>query len=104
MEGGCYCGAIRYQVKADPVWVGACHCSDCRKISGTPYTVWAGYKHIDFELLKGVPKEFRSSEKATRSFCETCHSPITFIYTNEDVTLEDDLTYLAIGTLDDPSN
>ena len=24
--GGCLCGAIRYEVKAEPTYIGHCHC------------------------------------------------------------------------------
>lgn len=103
MEGGCYCGAIRYKTTQEPTWVGACHCIDCRKISGTPYTVWAGYPHNAFSILRGTPKEFLSSKKVSRSFCTNCHSPITFIYTTPNVDPEDDLIYIAVGTADEPN-
>jgi hypothetical protein len=103
MEGGCYCKEIRYSVDAEPSWTGACHCADCRKLSGAPYTVWVGYKHESFKPLAGVPEQFRSSERVLRSFCSSCHSPIAFVYTDPGVSIQDDLTYVAAGTLDDPS-
>jgi hypothetical protein len=102
MEGGCYCGAIRYATDQEPEWVGACHCVDCRKISGAPYTVWAGYKHEALKLLSGEPEQFKSSERVLRSFCKNCSSPITFVYTDPNTEFEDDLIYIAIGTADDP--
>lgn len=104
MEGGCYCGEVRFKVEGPPTWVGACHCVDCRKVSGAPYTVWVGYKNRDFNIVKGAPEKFASSEKAARSFCGRYHSPVAFIYTDPNVTEEDDLTYIALGTLDDSTD
>lgn len=34
IEGGCYCGALRYQAKGDALFKGQCHCRECRYISG----------------------------------------------------------------------
>jgi Glutathione-dependent formaldehyde-activating enzyme len=39
--GGCLCGAVRYTVRGEPVHVGRCHCADCRKESGSAFTVYA---------------------------------------------------------------
>lgn len=103
MEGGCYCKKIRFTVDEEPTWVGACHCIDCRRISGTPYTVWAGYRNDAFKITRGSPEEFQSSAKVKRSFCSACHSPCAFVYTDPNVTVEDNLTYIAIGILDDPT-
>ena len=38
--GGCLCGAVRYEVRGEPVHVGRCHCTDCRKESGSAFTVY----------------------------------------------------------------
>ena len=37
LSGGCACGAIRYETNADPIVMLNCHCSDCRKASGSGY-------------------------------------------------------------------
>jgi hypothetical protein len=36
--GGCACGAIRYEVSAEPIVMFNCHCRDCQKTTGGPYT------------------------------------------------------------------
>ena len=35
LSGGCACGAIRYESDAEPTVMLNCHCSDCRKASGS---------------------------------------------------------------------
>jgi len=32
--GGCLCGAVRYSYNARPLALNACHCTDCKKLSG----------------------------------------------------------------------
>lgn len=36
--GGCLCGAARYRYNARPLALNACHCSDCKKLSGGGYS------------------------------------------------------------------
>ena len=33
--GGCACGAIRYEISAEPVFMNDCQCRDCQQSSGT---------------------------------------------------------------------
>ncbi len=33
IEGGCHCGALRYEAQIDPEGVGICHCTDCQTLS-----------------------------------------------------------------------
>jgi hypothetical protein len=37
-RGGCLCGAVRYSYDARPLALNACHCSDCKKLSGGGYS------------------------------------------------------------------
>ena len=43
--GGCACGAIRYEISAEPVFMNHCQCLDCQRRSGTGHgsylTSWA---------------------------------------------------------------
>lgn len=64
--GGCLCGTVRYEVSGEPLRVGLCHCTDCRKESGSAFVAFGVW-----------PREaFRSTGETTcyegRSFCPTC--------------------------------
>src|SRR3954462_13806657 len=48
--GGCLCGAVRYRVRGEPVHVGRCHCADCRKESGSAFTVYGQWPVEAFEV------------------------------------------------------
>ena len=102
MEGGCHCRAIRFKATVKPFWIGACYCIDCRKISGTPYTVFAGYKKEDVEVTQGTPKVYASSANVRRSFCDVCSSPFAYGYT--DTSPEKEKIFIPIGVFDDPSD
>ena len=42
MTGHCLCGAVSYSAEAEPVVQAVCHCADCQRQSGSPYTVIVG--------------------------------------------------------------
>ncbi|MEK7100735.1 MAG: GFA family protein, partial [Patescibacteria group bacterium] len=73
-------------------------------ICGAPYMVWVGCKKESYRLLKGTPREFSSSEKVTRSFCEKCNAPSTFLYTDSSVGKDYDSIYIPVGAFDDATH
>src|SRR6185437_16541776 len=56
MDGGCTCGAIRYRLKAKPLFVHCCHCTWCQRKSGSAFAVNAFIEASQVELLKGNPE------------------------------------------------
>jgi hypothetical protein len=66
--GGCLCGAVRYTVRGEPVHVRRCHCADCRKESGSAFTVYAHWPVEAFELSGEV------ASYDARGFCPRCGS------------------------------
>jgi Glutathione-dependent formaldehyde-activating enzyme len=55
ITGGCYCGAIRYEVAALPLEVTHCHCIDCRRSSGATMVTWASFARDRFRVIHGQP-------------------------------------------------
>ena len=86
--GGCLCGAVRYIVRGQPTHVGRCHCADCRKESGSAFTVYAQWPVDRFELTGEV------AAYDGRSFCPRCGGRIGCLDDAEAVELR-------IGSLDD---
>lgn len=99
LNGGCYCGAIRYRVAERISHPTNCHCEICRRTTGAPCVAWFSVPSADFALLAGTPTLFRSSSHATRSFCPTCGTQLTFV---DDATPGE--TDITIGSLDDPDS
>ena len=97
-QGGCHCGAVRYEVNGEPQHVALCHCNDCRKSSGAPMVAWAAFTEDQFKLVEGEPVTFNSSGSAMRSFCPKCGSGL--YYRNAEFL--PGIVDIQSATLDDP--
>lgn len=97
-SGRCRCGAYRFQVSADPIQVSYCHCSDCRRATGAPVTVFAGFREDQVERLGDEAAVHRSAPEVERHFCSQCGTPIGY----RDLRLPDEI-YFYLGLLDEPS-
>lgn len=78
IEGGCFCGAIRFRVKGPIKGVVHCHCRMCQRSGGASHMTWVTLAKADFDLLQGRVTQFRSSEHGERGFCAACGTPLTF--------------------------
>jgi hypothetical protein len=88
--GGCLCGDVRYRVRGEPVHVGRCHCADCRKESGSAFSVYGQWPIDAFELSGEI------SSYEGRGFCARCGSRLL-----NPPDPGDSLIEIRIGTLDD---
>lgn len=78
LEGGCLCGAVRYQVEGEALSSGICHCRTCRKAGSAPTLPFVSFPAAGFAITEGAPAVFHSSPHVTRSFCSRCGSPLTY--------------------------
>jgi hypothetical protein len=101
LRGGCLCGAVRYECTADPGNASYCHCDDCKRATGGPYTVGVLARAADLRILGGQVKGYTSiadsGRKITREFCPNCGSPL---FTRAEKF--SDSVFLKAGSLDEP--
>jgi hypothetical protein len=102
LDGGCHCGAVRYRITARPLAVNACHCDDCKRLSGATFGL---YLHVDKAALEisGGPRDTfrRTGGSGNQISIERCAACGTRMWHLPDVA--PDLVILCAGTLDDPS-
>ncbi|WP_312136904.1 GFA family protein [Brevundimonas sp.] len=98
ISGGCHCGAIRYEMDTDVQHHTLCHCTDCRKASGSPAASWALVRNDQIQIT-GTPKSYASSEGAQRMFCGDCGTSL--FYVNE--TIFPNMIDVQSATLDNPA-
>jgi hypothetical protein len=93
--GGCQCGAVRYVVQGALRPVVACHCSQCRRMTGHFLAATAA-RQRNFTLVNEVGlKWYEASSEARRGFCATCGSTLFWVPNGRDYVS------IAAGTLDD---
>jgi hypothetical protein len=100
MQGGCYCGALRYEIIADPVMKAQCHCRECQYITGGGPNFFMAIPDDSFTITKGTVATFTRSDlenPRTRQFCGTCGTHITTLLPGRPLVI------VKVGTLDDPA-
>jgi len=101
-SGGCLCGAVRYVFAARPLAVNACHCSDCKKLTGATNLLMILGRRDAFRQEGGAVERYRKRADSGREIdivrCAQCgvrlwHEPLS----------SPELVFIAAGTLDDSS-
>jgi hypothetical protein len=101
-EGGCSCGAVRYRLTSDPLFVHCCHCLNCQRQTGSAFVINALIETDRVELLTGdpqavdVPREGGKTQTIWR--CPSCQIAVFSEYTYPEVR------FVRAGTFDDPAS
>lgn len=96
--GGCRCGAVRFEVDAEPHHVSYCHCADCRRATGAPVAAFVGF-NADAVRIEGKALQTYENDHVARSFCGKCGAPIAYT----DDRLAGDV-YFMLGAMDSPGH
>ena len=99
MQGGCLCGAVRYQTSAAPFAINYCHCESFRKHNGAPVVTLAGYQADNVTFSGEKRKTYESSPGATKAFCGHCGTPLTWEGDGDELG---QIIELHISTFDKP--
>ena len=100
MKGGCYCGAVRYEITGEAVMKAQCHCRECQYITGGGPNVFMAVLNDAFTITQGDVTNFARSDletPRTRQFCPTCGTHLTTLLPSRPVTV------VKVGTLDNPA-
>ena len=52
-EGGCACGAIRYRLGSDPLFIHCCHCLNCQRQTGSAFVINLMIEASQVEMVAG---------------------------------------------------
>jgi hypothetical protein len=79
IRGSCLCGAVQFEVTELSGPFELCHCSRCRKSSGSAFAAGIGVQREHYTLLTGkdligtfTAKLLGSPPAYTRAFCRQC--------------------------------
>ena len=99
--GGCACGAIHYEISAEPLVMNDCQCRDCQRKSGTGHGSYLTFADRKTVKLEGQARHWDivgdSGGVKTRAFCPTCGSPVYMTFKSMP-----DLFTVHAGSLDEP--
>ena len=97
IEGGCFCGEVRYQIEDGDYDAGHCHCTMCRRTSGAAYVSWLVVPKDRFKYTGAEPTLLQSSAHGRRYFCAACGTPVVCL-----VDSHPDNVDITVGSLDAP--
>jgi len=97
LRGTCLCRGVEYTVDDDFQYMGHCHCSQCRKFSGSAFSVFGGIEPHKLRLTRGAElvNRYEKAPQIWLAFCRNCGSSL---YSDK---LGRGMLHLRIGTLDD---
>ncbi|MBT8473008.1 MAG: GFA family protein, partial [Marinicaulis sp.] len=76
-EGGCHCGAVRYKCQVKPQYTFYCHCNDCQRTTGSPFSMELMVERAATEI-RGRLNQYEitgdSGKPVKRHFCPACGS------------------------------
>lgn len=74
LHGGCRCGAVTYEVRDRFLYAFNCHCSRCRRASGSAFRPVAAVALADFRLTQGADAIFIEGDAAGTHdvHCKSC--------------------------------
>ena len=100
--GSCFCGAVKYRLESEPMFVHCCHCSDCQHQTGSAFVINAIIEAARVTLVAGKPVPVTVKTDSGRPHdvyrCPDCQTALWSDYGRRRVML-----FVRVGTLDDPS-
>lgn len=100
--GGCACGALRYRLASQPMFVHCCHCLNCQRQTGSAYVVNLLLEADRLDVMAGVAQPVdapRDGGRVQRIFRrQRCQVAIFSEYGRPEVR------FVRAGTLDEPTD
>jgi hypothetical protein len=95
-KGSCLCGEVQYEIqgKISPIWL--CHCSKCRRSTGSAFHASAicSPEHFRFTSGESMISEYADTPGYVTRFCGRCGSPVPSHLTDRGYV------FLHVGGLD----
>lgn len=99
LTGSCFCRSVKYRITGHLGIFQYCHCSRCRKVTGSAHAANLFVRPEDFQWLEGQELvgrfEPEDAEHFATSFCQKCGSSLPWL------TKTGKVIVIAVGTLDD---
>lgn len=99
LSGRCLCGVVQYAAPDEFLYAANCHCSNCRRATGSAFKPFAGIERSKLRIVSGEDNIMTfGDEKGHDVHCKVCGS---LLYS---VVRDGAFVHVAMGTLvDEPS-
>jgi hypothetical protein len=98
IEGGCFCGRVRYAIDDGDYLSANCHCTMCRRIHAAPFVTWLVVPVVKFRYTQARPMTLVSSAEGTRYYCPACGTHLACVNASHP-----DVVDVTVGSLDAPA-
>ena len=97
LEGGCLCGAVRYEITSPLSLARYCHCTHCQRRTGTASSANGLVPRAGFRLLSGEEqvRAYKPPTGVPKLFCADCGSAL---FSGD--PFSDEQVVVRLGTLD----
>ena len=96
LTGKCLCGAVQYSVQDEFKYALNCHCSNCRRATGSAFKPFAGIERSKLSITCGKDALLLFGEEHAHDVrCKKCGS---FLYS---VVRDGEYVHVTLGTLVD---
>lgn len=78
MRGSCLCGKCVFEISGDTGPINKCHCTKCRKVSGTGSNAvfWIDPENVKWISGEEYVKSYAMPDAWESVFCRECGSPL----------------------------
>ncbi len=103
ITGRCLCGNVTFTAEGDAVVQAACHCTDCQRQTGNPFSVVVAVPSEGFSAEGDTLASYATigedhGGETQRNFCSACGSPMFSV-----AAVMPEMIFIKAGTLDDAS-
>lgn len=97
-QGGCACGAVRYEARGPAESLCFCHCASCRRAAGASPVAWGTFASERFAITRGALVLHNSSPPVTRGFCAACGTSLAYAHAARPGSID-----VTLASLDAPA-
>ncbi|KAH8908284.1 hypothetical protein BR93DRAFT_612512 [Coniochaeta sp. PMI_546] len=102
-SGSCLCGSVKYTFPGEPMGKALCHCTECKKLTGSAFAYFLLVPRQKLQITNGTPNSIsfkhQSGYEVKLMFCPDCGARL---YKEFDREQEKDLFFVLAGSLDEP--
>lgn len=97
-QGGCLCGAVRYEARGPAENLCFCHCTSCRRAAGASPVAWGTFPLAQLTITRGALALHKSSPPVERGFCAACGGALTYRHEGRADAID-----VTLASLDSPA-